>query len=227
MKVFNLHLIFILISASFLMGCEDNIPRDRPTFNNNIQNSTLGNEVEPEETIEPTGIERPSGAIVIQSNHCACNSAAKPISFGNCTEICATKATNISADTLFIETEVTAAISESNLQDVAGFCSTQDSETQVASCYLEIKDQNGNLLSPIGFTPSPGQKNFSIDVSNLGKNTTYRLAIVESASSARSTSFQLRLSDEIIIDNVGGPLGLMPVNQYACCLLYTSPSPRD
>lgn len=206
------------------MGCEDNIPRDRPTFNNSSITSSSATTEEEEETEEETDetvveMTRPDGAIVIQPGSCACNKAGEAISVGNCKEYCSSVSNPPDPDTFYFDVQVTTAISETYLQDVAGFCSTQtgiDPEDETASCYIEVKDQNGNTLDPIGFQPAAGKTKFSIPVSNLGKDTTYRLSIVETNTGARSTSTQLRMDEDIIVDNIGGPLALMPVNQYAC-----------
>ncbi|MFT6630245.1 MAG: hypothetical protein ACJAS4_000179 [Bacteriovoracaceae bacterium] len=216
MKKLNLNIILLLLTSALYIGCEDNIPRDRPTFDISESVSTEVEE-EDESVIEEEAVpSRPSGAIIIQSNHCAC-AKGKPISIGNCTNICQEKSSS-SDETkkFFFEVDLTPAITETNLLDVFGFCNTLDGETSVASCSVEVKDEAGNIDYNLAFAPASGSKSFTLDVGALAEDQTYRLTIVEASSGARSTTVQLRLTSDLIVDTVGGPLALMPVNQYSC-----------
>lgn len=215
MKVFNLHIIFILLVSTIFISCDDNIPRNRPTFDVSESKST-DTEVEEEEVEEEPSFSRPSGAIVIQSNHCAC-AKGKPISIGNCTNICQEKsASSDETKKFFFNVDLTTAITETNLLDMFGFCNTLDGETSVASCSIEVKDEAGNVDFNLAFAPGAGKTSFAVDIGALAEDQTYRLTIVEAASGARSTTAQLRLTSDLIDDTVGGPLALMPVNQYSC-----------
>jgi hypothetical protein len=216
MKTINLHLIFIILASTLFISCEENIPRNRPTFTD-ADLSAVDTTTEPEEKVVENDFSRPSGAIVIQTNHCAC-SEGKQISIGNCVSICSEKSSSSDSNKkLFFDIELTTAITgNTDFGDIAGFCGTSmEGQSAVPSCNVEFKDEKGNI-KVINLVPSAGQTSFIIDVVDLAQDQTYRFSIVENTSGARSTTAQLRLSSDVITDTIGGPLALMPVNQYSC-----------
>ncbi len=214
MKLFNLHIIFILLLTT-LISCEEGIPRNRPVLGASDNLVTTEPEPEPEtKEIEPN---RPSGAIVLQADHCACT-AGKPVSIGDCVNMCNDKSSSSSNNrVLFFNVELTPAITNSDIKDMFGFCNTLPTDDgTVASCSIEVKNESGNIDFNLALTPGANQTQFSVDVSSLKEDVTYRLTIVENASKARSTTMQLRLTSDILEDKIGGPLSLMPVSQYSC-----------
>lgn len=214
-KLILLKLIFImLLPAAIFTSCEENIPRNRPILERNIDSESTGTETEEEEEAL-----RKDGAIIIQPGHCAC-SAGKSISLGNCDAVCSAKSSTADeTPKLFFDTTVNTSISGSILEDIEGFCSTQEGELGGnASCSIEVLREDGSQLPALTFDPNPGQTSFEVDISGLNTtlNETLRLSIVENLSGARSTTIQLRLVEDIQGDQIGGPLGLMPVTEYAC-----------
>ncbi len=211
---FFTYFLFMIMTLSFI-GCEENIPRNRPVLDYDA--TAITDEPQEEEPSSELTIERPSGAIIIQPNHCACQNA-KPISLGNCEAICSEKNSGANPETrlLYFETQTTAEISATDIEDIWGFCNTLPRDGSLtASCSIEVKDEKGNT-NTLAFEPEKGATSFSVEVGGLSEDETYRLSIIENNSGARSTTIQMRLISDLIEDNIGGPLALMPVNQYSC-----------
>ncbi len=214
MKILNLHLIFILLLTATFISCGDNIPRNRPILS--LGETTIS-PPEPEIEIDE-GPSRPSGAVIISPDHCVC-SAGKAVSIGICDTFCSQKSrSDDPTNYLYFDIELKPDITESSLKDLSGFCNTQNGEAVVRSCSLEAKNQEGEIEQSFEIKPAPGQTSFRVDVSNLQENITYRISLVENVSQARSTTVQLRIASELKEDRVGGPLALMPVNQYTCMI---------
>lgn len=207
--------ILILFALSVFQACTDNIPRGRPTLSLDTPLVTDVDENTDENVDENAVIQRPSGAIIIQADACACQNG-KPISIGDCAGICAAKqSTGDATEKLFFNVELTEAITLDVYQDVKGWCSTLPSEDVPNSCSIEVKDEEG-MTDFIAFDPQDGQTSFEIEATTFDKDETYRLTITEETSGARSTTIQLRLYSELIDDTIGGPLALMPVSSYSC-----------
>ena len=155
-------LLCLLLAAS--ISCGDEIPRDRPTLS--LRDSAITDTVvEEDEEDEDEVIQRPTGAIIIQPNACACQ-GGEPISIGDCDAICEQKQSSANQNkTFFFDVELTEAITLDIYQDVAGWCSTIEGEDTTNSCSFNIKDQDGNELAPIAFNPAPGQLSFQLDLS--------------------------------------------------------------
>lgn len=210
----SLNILILLIAA---VSCTDNIPRGRPTLELSDSTAVTDTDTETEEEVDLI-TQRPSGAIIIQPDACACQNG-KPISIGDCADICAAKQASTNANkTFFFDVELTEAITLDVYQDIAGWCSTLDGETDVVnSCYYEIKSESGSV-EQVAFDPAAGATSFQLDLSGeiLSEDETYRITLVESATSARSTTIQLRLYSDLLDDTIGGPLAIMPVNSYSC-----------
>lgn len=211
--IFNL---LLFLSATSCL--EENIPRNRPDLRIDKQDISANTEDDKsaEDNQENEGaVVRPNSAIVLQPDHCECE-AGQSIGLGNCVSFCANEGTS-TARNLFFNIQLSALITESNLKDLAGFCSTQVGETQQnAGCILEAKDEDGNLISLPPFTPTSGQTSFQIEVAQLPLNKTVRVSIVEQASGARSTTIQVRLRDINSPNTIAGLLSFMPVSEYTC-----------
>lgn len=226
-KLSPLFILLILIST-LLSSCNVRPPRDRPTISN-VQNATIAEE-EVEEKTEPP--KRPDGAIVINSDICACKNR-KAISVGNCAATCSTKTAE--APSLHFTVTPTAEVELSDLQDLFGWCTQEiiDPETGVAvegqtnpACIIEAIDENNSATS-LNFSPVSGSKNVTVDISALAENITYRFRILETTSGASSNFKQLRLITSNENDDFRGPLALAPVTQYTCMSVTTSSDQVD
>ncbi|MEX1098881.1 MAG: hypothetical protein WEB87_00560, partial [Bacteriovoracaceae bacterium] len=217
MKIFA----YLTFCCLFLAACEE-APRERPTFKPFNQKIS-----EPEiDTGEFEIPQRPDGDVYLQSGHCGCQDG-KPITLGNCVSFCEGKSG--SEPTLYVDVEVGEDIETSHLVDLAGWCGqnmiytdpetgevVEDTSLGNPSCEIQVKDENGSLGSLPLNDPAPGQKSLEINILNLDPDKTYRLNVVEVSSGASSNTIQVRKVSTPITDPVGGPLRLMPVNQYSC-----------
>lgn len=217
MKVLILLLLFTL-SQILIVSCNE-MPRGRPTILDDLAVTT---DVDENTLLEvPT---RPSGAIVVQSNHCGCQNA-QPITIGDCDALCAERQSSSDGlAKLFFDVELTEAITLDTFEDVAGWCNTEiiDPNTNEPAalgvgCSLEVKNQAGAVVETIPFDPAQGQVSFSIDITALAEDETFRMTIVEASSGATSTTFQVRRFSDLL-QGPSGPLQLMPVNRYSCMI---------
>lgn len=212
-------LIFITTLMAFT-SCES-VPRDRPTILQDQNNVTT---VDPDPDVKVAEITRPSGAVILQPGQCGCQ-AGEPITLGDCAAVCSNKqASSDNRELLFFDVELTEAITLDTYEDLNGWCTkplinpdTQEQTELNASCNMEVKDESGSLLT-LDFNPVAGTTSFALDISALADDKTYRLTVVESASAARSTTFQLRKFSSLISSNMSGPLQLMPINRYTCMI---------
>lgn len=209
----------ILTFTVFFISCMEQVPPNRPTF------SSKNVEVDPDPIVEPEALEiptRPTGAIVLQTDHCACQNG-ESIALGTCAQTCASKP-NTENELLYFNAEPTTAITLDIYQDISGWCKRDiiDPNTGeavnagAAACVIEAIDENGGRTE-LPFEPGAGAKSFAVDVSVLNFNNSYRITIVEVSSGARSSTIQLR---KIKTNDRGieGPLALMPVNEFACMI---------
>jgi hypothetical protein len=211
-KITNQSLLLILVSA-ILFGCNEFSEMTQLEFKE-ISLTSFQEPVTGDESYGPP--RRPNGAIVIDGSFCACE-GIKPISIGSCESVCLERSSTHDSDRkLFFDVHLTRTITDSHLQDMYGFCSTQEGEVKVASCYGELKDESGITFSKTPIAPNPGQTSFSVDIGALKKNHTYRFSIVEESSGARSTTRVLRLVPDIPNQTITNPLQLSLVNQYSC-----------
>lgn len=224
-----LKVIFIFLT---LVSCLDSQVQRGPVSlsdYNSTNNSSDGTDDDTDTTDLPIPT-RPSSAVIIESNQCACQ-AGEAKSLGNCAQICAEKSgTNDNVLRLFFEVSLTEAITLDTYEDLSGWCSTPiiDPNTnqpvnESPNCSMEFKDTNGSIVS-VPITPNREQTELSLDLTaaNLNANETYRVTLVENTSEARSTTVHLRLLDTQIEDNIGGPLAAMPVTEYTCMIRQTS-----
>lgn len=213
----------ILILILNITGCNE-APRDRVTISPFQGVSVVAEEEEPEELPIP---QRPSGAVIFNSEACGCKDGA-PITLGNCAGVCAGKP-NTATATLYLSTQVTAEIELSDLQNLLGWCTLEliDPNTGSAvagqtnpSCVLEAKSESG-AITTLNFAPTTNNE-FSVDITSLAEDVTYRLTIIETTSGATSTTKQIRIVSEPLEESVAGPLQLTPVTQYTCMNVLTS-----
>lgn len=209
---------FLTISLLLILGgCQD-IGADRPTILQGETNLT-DNVLEKPPLPIP---ERPSGAVIFKAGYCGCE-AGKPITVGECANICSEKqATSDNSQKLFFSVDLTEEITLDIYQDLFGWCTQQLSDPNTGlpvatapGCDFELKDEDGNIES-IPFEPGSGTTNFSLNIAGLDDDLTYRLTLVERTSGARSTTFQLRKYSPTEGGGIRGPLQYMPINRYAC-----------
>ena len=208
-------LLTFILGQVFFIGCE-NIPRGRDSIAQ-LESKITSDEDEEVEDVD-LSVERPSGAVVIQSDFCGC-SQGEPITFGNCEAICDNKP-NDENQTLYFNVELTNEITlDETFGNVFGWCNAQlpdeNGEAIVGTgCVLEIKDENGSTQS-IAFEPENNNStSFSVDIGGLNDNTTYRVTIVEQTSGATSTTFQFRKFSDLLESRKRGPLQIEPVNRH-------------
>lgn len=216
MKLFA-YLIFISL---LFTGCLDESP-NRPTYTlQNTSSDTDDTDGDTDDFEIPT---RPDGAVYLQSGFCGCKDG-EAITVGNCASVCQGKTATV--ETLFVDVKVGEEIDTSSLKDFYGWCTDsityEDPETGeivedgiTASCSVQVKDENGSLGS-LNFEPKAGSNSFSVDITALDYDKTYRLSVVENSSGASSTTIQVRKYSSRISDPKGGPLDLMSVNQFTC-----------
>ncbi|MBT4791406.1 MAG: hypothetical protein HON90_07530 [Halobacteriovoraceae bacterium] len=201
----------IVLPLFILSGCiEVNLQQIKP------EGIGYRSAIEPEETDEELQsgeiTNRPSDAIILK-NPCLClDQVAQNI--GNCTQVCKeSSSVNSFTPHLILETELTSAITNTDLFDLAGFCSTQAGEAEIASCYLEVIDEKRGITSEFEVISYENSEVISIVADEFSEDHTYRLTLVERASGARSRSTQLRFFNEY---RDFGPISLMPVNRFKC-----------
>ena len=208
----------LILLCFFFTSCLEDVPPDRPTLFE-YQPATDG-EDGGEEFVPPT---RPDGAVFLQTGSCGCK-GTEPITLGNCVSFCAGKS-NLE-ETLYVNVEVGEEIETSSLASFYGWCTKPITYTDPETgelvedgvqpvCEVRVKDENGSL-GTLNFEPKAGSKTLSINIANLDSDKTYRLSVVEATSGASSNTIQVRKVSDRITDPVGGPLRLMPVNQYTC-----------
>lgn len=212
----NLLIIFTLL---LFFSCEEGERANRPYWD--LETPIANGDGNSNESVVPT---RPSDAVFIQANSCACKNG-KPTILGNCESFCASKP-NTDRDILYLSVKLSEAIELSDLKDLYGWCSTvlTDPETGAPlegqgnpGCVLEARDEQNSLRASIQLEPQPGSKNLSIDISQkLDSNKNYRLTIKEISSEAKSNTVQIYTYNKGNVTVIPGPLWLTPVSQYTC-----------
>ncbi len=227
MKKLNFLILLIFTTTiSLITSCDDNLA-NRGTIDLTDYSKTSSDDEDQVEEEEITTLTRPEGAIIIDAaTSCAC-ADGKSQSVGNCASVCAEVSTD-ETSIFYFEFDLTTAITGTYLNDINGFCSTQETDdtSDVANCSIEIKDSDGDTQY-ISFEPSSGQGSVTIEDFDgyINSGETYRLSIVENVTGAKSTTVQVKLVPNLIDDPIGGQLAIMPVNQYTCMVkTYTSNS---
>ena len=218
-------LVYVLFICVFAASCLEDESRMRPTINPYQDLITGGDDDADDKSDKFELPTRPDGAVYLQSGFCGC-SEGEAITLGaNCVSFCEGK--NHPEEFLYVDVKVGEEIETSSLVDLAGWCtkplSYTDPETgaieqiQVdASCQAQFKDENGSTGGVTVDTISSGDTSVKINIALLDPDKTYRLKIAETQSGASSNTIQVRKVSARVTDPVGGPLALMPVNQYTC-----------
>jgi hypothetical protein len=221
------------LAMSFLLGACNEVAPDRATISpaQVIEEPTTCPDGQHEETsTDPdTGevtvscvddpIVRPTNALSFKSDFCGCLNS-KPVTYGNCSEICAGKNFEQyqNTETFFANFTVTADIALSGLGSVYGWCTALlPEETVNPKCQLEAKAADGSLTM-LDVTPLSGTNSITANIQDLAKDETFILTLVETASGARSNSVQIvKFSSDIPLP-ILGPLKNAPISQYTCMI---------
>ncbi|MCK5074294.1 MAG: hypothetical protein KAQ98_12765 [Bacteriovoracaceae bacterium] len=157
---------------------------------------------------------RPDGEVYIDKSFCACANG-EPFIINDCSSFCSGKSST--TPTLYVNVTVgTNILLNENLKNLKGWCenSMPDSDGNFApSCVLQLFDGVSTLSVQLNFT---GDNSFTTDLSQMAKNKTYVAAIVETESSAKSETFQLRAVSDSQNTGDNSPLKIMPISQYSC-----------
>ncbi|HXH30770.1 MAG TPA: hypothetical protein VNJ01_08140 [Bacteriovoracaceae bacterium] len=205
--------MLLLIVGLTVISCNDKLP-----YRAHIDQNKIVDDEVPE---EPEKISRPSNAVIFKNDFCACKDR-KPISYGNCSSFCASRSTG-GAETLYASFNVTEAISLSGLGNVDAWCNTLlPEDTQNPICYLEAKDEQGNV-SEIIVNNIRGSNSITANIQDaISFDKTYVLTLVERFSKARSNSIQMiKFSTDINLTNLG-PIKVAPISQYTCVIRESS-----
>lgn len=223
-------LILPILLGTFAVSCNDHGQRLKNNINpiSNEQNST-NDDTDQVETLEIP--KRPNEAVVLQGGACGCKSG-EPITLGNCVAKCQS-VTNEATEWLYMDSLVKPEIELTDLKDLFGWCkkelidpNTGEPVATNPSCVLEAKNEQGSVQQ-LNFSPVQGKTSFKVDVTQLAADQTYRLTVVETTSGARSTTTQIRKISNRPVDNISGPLSLMPVTQYTCMNISTATDQND
>lgn len=207
----------------FLVGCNgEGLQRDNFRVNFNKGGGTDNT----------NKIVRPSNAILIKSDFCACN-GGKQVTYGNCTNFCASTSTVQS--TFYGSVNVTEDVSLSAFQNLDGWCNKVDfgleensgilvDETPSCSLVFEKLDQLGTTYkSTIQITGTAKNSFQAILPSQLEDDTTYRTYLLfEGAGSnnvsglVESSKVQIQLLPDQGPEILNTPLEMAGINRYAC-----------
>jgi hypothetical protein len=162
-------------------------------------------------------ITRPDGAITWKADFCACKDT-KPVSYGNCSVICADKATN-GAEVLYANFTVSDDIAlNSSLKTVYGWCKNVLTTTDTAnpSCKLQAKDEAGNVTS-VDVVVGANSNSLTANIQDkLSYDKTYVITLVEETSGAKSNSVNIiKFSSDTMLSTLG-PIKKSLITQYSC-----------
>jgi hypothetical protein len=159
-------------------------------------------------------IVRPSNAVYVNSNYCACKDST-PIILNNCLNYCYGKSTS-GEESLFVTTRLGDEITlNEELGSLTNWCNKEIGDGNVQpSCTLELYDGSSTQELPIVIT---GTTSFKVDIQTLPNNITYVAKLKEKTSEATSDTFQIRKYEHKSESEVAlGPLKIMSVSQYSC-----------
>lgn len=216
-----------LLLSTLFYACEDSIPRDRPTISSDIVSEVGTDDSDEADLLDIP--ERPSGAIIIDSNFCGCKNG-EPITIGDCASMCSvSQNTTNENETLYFSTSLTEAITLDAYEDFFGWCNkeitdpnTGDPVSTDVRCYMEVKNESGDIVLNQDFEPVAASNSQSVSIAGIDEDATFRLTFVEASSGARSTTIQIRKESEIDENAMTGPLMLMPISQYTCIVRPTN-----
>ncbi len=165
--------------------------------------------------VQGSGVLRPSGAVFVKSDICACK-AGKPDVANNCASFCNSK-TNTNSTLYGSVTLGPEVLLNDDLGSLERWCNAEitGSDLTAPGCFLQIDD--GSSVQELSINIPPNSNSFTVNIESLSYETTYVATIVESqsGSNAKSSSFQI-YRKEAQEASVQGLIKIMPVSQYSC-----------
>jgi hypothetical protein len=227
-RLYNLTRILGIITLSFLVSCQDTIPKRSLISSGSTVTTpecTEGQELVTE-TDETTGettqvckdveFKRPAG-VTWKTDFCICKDG-KPISYGNCSTFCSTKNTS-GAEILYANFNLSAEITlNDELGNLYNWCQKViDTDTANPACAIQAKDELGNVTLINEVTVSSTSNSLTTNVQNLlSYDKTYVLTLIEKTSGVKSDSIQMIKFSQDMSLPILGPLKNVPISQYSC-----------
>jgi len=158
---------------------------------------------------------RPTNDISI-GDFCSCLKG-KSDDIGACDNFCRTVPVS-EQPILYVNTIIGAATAlNSKLGNLYNWCNVQlGSDVTTPQCVLKATSDTDAF--DLAVIVKPGSNSFVANVSQLKKDRTYILKLVEvkTGSAAQTKEFQLRRRTQTIPGDELGPLKITPISQYAC-----------
>lgn len=226
-KISLLRTMILMTVSLILISCQDTIPnRATITPDQYIEAPPLvcptGQHIEKDTAGKESCVAdvpvRPTDAITFkQDNLCGCKDG-KPVTFGNCTNFCADKATS-GASVLYASFSVLESISlNTTLGNVTNWCSIPlEGEAKNPKCLLETKDEAG-VVRNLDVILIANSNSIKVDISSLPEDKTFLIKLFEQESKAKSNTVQI-IKDSTQIDvNLLGTLKVAPISQFTCII---------
>lgn len=169
---------------------------------------------------------RPTNDISIKNNFCSCINGKSDI-INDCDSFCA-RMPITNSPILYVDTLIgQETANHPELGNLYNWCTVQLSGNDVTpQCMLNATDGMNTIDIPVNINPK--SNSFTANISQLKKDRTYLLKLVESktGSSAQTKEFQLRRKIQKFPGEELGALKITPVNQFTCLSFggYTNPN---
>mgnify|MGYP006428109561 CR=1 FL=1 len=165
-----------------------------------------------------SGILRPDKQVFIEKDYCGCKDG-QPITIGPCSSTCQSKGDTGGKEILFVNVDLGEEITlNSSLQDLNGWCNNEipESDLRAPACEVILENESGEL--PPKSPQSLASQSFSVDISDINFDQTFKVKICEtqSGSDVCSEPFQIFKTDPSNDNTPQGPLKIMPISQYSC-----------
>jgi len=157
---------------------------------------------------------RPTDQIIVTNDYCSCLNQ-KPDILNKCDTFCANRPATTQA-ILYVNTTMGPEVAtHPKLGNLYNWCKVELSSTDTApSCMLELTSTAGTQYLNVNLTS--GGNSFDVNINNLTKEITYRAALVEQNSKARSTSFQIFRTTVDTTTPITAPLKTRSASLYSC-----------
>lgn len=226
-RLYNLTMILGILTLSFLVSCQDTIPKrslissgstvPAPECDENQELVTeKDNDGEEVQICKEKEFVRPSG-VSWNTDYCICKDG-KALSYGNCSSFCASKNTS-GAEMLYATFKLSDAILlNKEIETLYNWCQkVLEGDQANPACAIQAKDESGNITLINEVTVSSTSNSLSTNVQNLlAYDKTYVLTLVEKTSGVKSDSIQMIKFSQDMSLPILGPLKNVPVSQYSC-----------
>jgi len=231
-RLYNFTRIIGVLTLALLVSCQDTIPKrslisagSTVTTPECEDGQELVTETQADGTTvqvcKSTEVTRPAG-VTWAGDYCICKDT-KPVSYGDCTSVCATKNTN-GAEVLYATFKLSdELLLNDDLKTLSKWCTTPlATDTTNPACVIQAKDEAGTVTTITDVTISTTTNTISTNVDSLlSYDKTYLLTLVEKTSGVKSDSVQIiKFSSDLSLGTLG-PLKNVPVSQYSCILRQT------